>query len=75
MTIYRIDDIERLANSVNGNPRFRFHLSTDTNYVVADSKSDASFNYEVGNPGLRAGNLVDVTFTRSGRIRFMRGVS
>lgn len=66
--IVRISWIERLNNSVNGNPRFTFCLNGEE---VVQSMSDASFCYAVGNPGMRAGDTVVIERTRSGRIRHM----
>ena len=64
MTVRRIDSLERLHNSVNGNPRFRVYF---TDGSVAQTQSDASFNY-----GLTDGENfnvdVEVTFAKSGRI-------
>jgi hypothetical protein len=66
--IVRIESIERLNSSVNGNPRFRFYLS-DGDY--ATSMSDAAFCYAVGNPGMRPGDTVVIERTRAGNIRHM----
>lgn len=73
----QIESIERLNLSVNGNPRFRIHYSyvgLGTHYASAITSSDHAFCYEVGNPGLRAGDTVDLTFTRAGRISGMKRV-
>jgi len=70
--IVKIESIERLNNSVNGNPRFRFYLSGNGEYgEEAFSMSDAAFCYAVGNPGMRAGDTVVIERTRAGRIRHM----
>lgn len=66
--IKKIESIERLNLSVNGNPRFRFTFSDGE---VADSMSDAGFCYAVGNPGMRVGDTVGIEYTRAGRIRHM----
>lgn len=66
--IRRIESIERLNSSVNGNPRFRFHFHGGE---AADSMSDASFCYAVGNPGMREGDLVRIERTRAGNIAHM----
>ena len=64
MTVRRIDSLSRLHNSVNGNPRFRVYF---TDGSVAQTQSDASFNYGLTNS--ENFNVdVDVTFTKSGRI-------
>lgn len=67
-TIKRIERIQRLNSSVNGNPRFRF---TFTDGEVADSMSDAAYCYAVGNPGMREDCTVVVEHTRAGRISHM----
>lgn len=64
--------IERLNNSKNGNPRFLF---TFTDHRTALLSTDAGVGYEIGNPGLRAGDTVDVLFTEAGRVSDMRAVS
>ena len=66
--IKRIASIERRNNSVNGNPNY--HL-TFTDGTDARTMSDASCSYAIGNPGMREGSLVAVTFTATGRIRTM----
>lgn len=66
--IKKIEHIERLNLSVYGNPRFRFTFSDGE---VAQSMSDASFCYAVGNPGMRVGDTVGIEYTRAGRIRHM----
>ena len=70
MTVRRIDSLERLHNSVNGNPRFRVHF---TDGSVAQTQSDASFNYGLTNRE-NFNTDVDVTFTKSGRISDLRPV-
>lgn len=67
-----IERTERLTNSVNGNPRFRFYF---TDGSVADLSSDASFGYEAENPEYRPGRTVDVCFTRAGRVEYMKPVA
>lgn len=66
-----IERTERLNSSVNGNPRFRFYFTDGSD---ADLSSDASFGYEAENPEYRAGRTVDVSFTRAGRVEYMRPV-
>jgi hypothetical protein len=63
-----ISRIERLKNSVNGNPRFRIGFDDGS---TAHSQSDASFGYAVGNPGMREGDAVTVEFSRAGKITHM----
>ena len=66
-TILRID---RLRSSVNGNPAYDFSF---TDGDRARSTSDAGWCYAVGNPGMRKGSTVSVSYTRAGRISIMRG--
>lgn len=56
--------LERLRNSVNGNPRFRVTLDNGT---IAITQSDAAINYGIANPEYRDVPL-RVTFTKAGRI-------
>ena len=70
--IRRIEKIERLNGSVNGNPAWRITFDDGTR---ARTSSDVAVSYEIGNPGLRAGDLVQITFTRAGRIAYMRSAS
>jgi hypothetical protein len=72
--IEEISAIERLKNSVNGNPRFSISFASigageSFHYGgSAITSSDHSFCYKIGNPGLRVGSVVRVEFTRAGRI-------
>jgi hypothetical protein len=59
---------ERLNDTVNRNPRYRIAFRGG---LVALSQSDASWTYAMGNPGMRAGDRVMVTFSRAGRIVHM----
>ena len=63
---------ERMNSSVNGNPRFRIVFTDGT---IAPMMSDSGTSYAIGNDDMRQGSIVDVEFTRSGNIRWMRGVS
>ena len=63
---------ERMNSSVNGNPRFYINFDDGTN---APMMSDSSTSYEIGNPDMREGSTVDVEFTRSGNIRYMRAIT
>lgn len=72
MELRTISRIERLNNSVNGCPRFRFHFDDATS---ANLQSDSSFAYEVGNPGFREGDAVKVSFSRAGTVEYMRTIS
>jgi hypothetical protein len=83
----RIDELVRLNNSHSGNPRWRVTLVTsDTNdwsphtgddcegdhmYRVLNTAADAAFNYEIGNPGFRVGDIVIVTMNGRGTIADM----
>ena len=64
-----VREITRLNLSVNGNPRFAITWEReDGSLVTRQTCSDASFNYEVGNPGFRAGDTVVLSFTKAERI-------
>lgn len=66
-----IGHAERLTNSANGNPRFRFHWEDGGS---SDLSSDAAVGYQIGNPGLRDGDTVVVSFTKAGRVAYMEPV-
>lgn len=59
----RITGLDRLNNSVNGNPRYRVHFDTGSSAITS---SDHAFCYGITNPEMR-GDVV-VTYTRAGRI-------
>jgi hypothetical protein len=68
--IARLTEIERLTNSCSGNPRFR--LSWDVQGIgsgSANTAADASYNYEIGNKGLRVGSLVRIELNGRGTIK------
>lgn len=60
--------LERLRNTVNGNPRYRI---TFDNGLAAVSQSDAGFTYAITNPEYRDTPL-DVTLTRAGRVSHVK---
>ena len=70
----KIREITRLNNSRNGNPRFAITWEDplNGNLVTRRTAHDASFNYEIGNRGLRTGDFVEITFTKAERIANMR---
>lgn len=61
---------ELLSNTASGNPRYRIHFEGEPSAITS---SDAAFCYAIGNPGMRSGDTVSVTYTRSGRIARMEG--
>lgn len=63
-----IASIERGPTSVNGNPSYWL---TFTNGTEARTGADCGCAYAVGNPDMREGCRVVVTFTRAGRISHM----
>jgi hypothetical protein len=71
-----IHSISRLNNSVNGNPRFAITWirPADGELVTRQTASDHTFCYEIGNVGLRAGDTVELTFTKAERISGMKAV-
>lgn len=62
-TVKRIEKLDRLNNSANGNPRYRVHFTDGTDAITS---SDRSFCYAIANPEMRGD--VEVTYTRAGRI-------
>ena len=79
---YRIEAIDRLTNSRNGNPRFCLALAElDENgeqvdpIVVINTAADAAFGYEIGNPGYRVGDIVSISTNRRGTIYAMESAS
>ena len=67
MTLRKIERLQRLNNSVNGNPRFRVHFTDGSSALTM---SDAMYAYAIENPEYRGD--VEVTFTRSGSILDIR---
>jgi hypothetical protein len=72
----RIVALRRIGCSTNGNPRWEVVYKGATgpwpyDHIWAKTQSDASISYKIGNPGLRAGDLVELTLTKSGRISGM----
>jgi hypothetical protein len=63
-TLKVITGLERLNNSVWGNPRYRAYFEDGTSAITS---SDASVNYALPNPEYRD-RPVYVWFTRAGRI-------
>lgn len=64
----QIHSLQRLNNSVNGNPRYRV---TFTDGGTADTQSDASINYGIGNPEYRDVPVI-VSLSKAGRITHVR---
>ncbi len=62
----KIEHLERLNNSVYGNPRYEVTFNNDR---VAKTMSDAAFAYAINNPEYRG--LVGVELTRAGTIRHL----
>jgi hypothetical protein len=60
----RIVAIERMKNSVNGNPRFRIAFSDGT---MAVTQTDAGFCYGIENREYRDADVM-VAYTRAGKI-------
>lgn len=67
----RLESVERLTNSYYGNPRFRLSWSTTgwREYGAANTAADASYNYEIGNKGLRAGDFVELELNGRGTVK------
>ena len=65
----RIARIDRLTNTVNGNPRFSIvWYDLDGAAHTSLTQSDASITYAIGNRGLGNGDMVRMSFTKAGRI-------
>lgn len=78
----RIEGIDRLTNSRNGNPRFALAVSEldDEGHAqgpiqVINTGADAAFNYEIGNPGYRVGDIVRLTVNGRGTVAGIEAVS
>ena len=64
-----LDEVTRLTNSRNGNPRFRIgYKHADGGPTWANTAADAAFGYEIGNPGYRVGAFVMLTIGGRGTI-------
>lgn len=64
-SIRTIDRLERLNNSVNGNPRYRVYF-TDGSFAV--TSSDAACSYDLPNIMRHTEPEVTITWTKAGRI-------
>lgn len=66
----RIEILERLVSSRNGNPRFSITLVSESNDFIGtwNTAADHSFNYDIGNPGFRTGSTVTITVGGRGTI-------
>lgn len=62
----------RMPSSHDGNPRYRITFSDGTDAALAPNVAVA---YEIGNPDMREGCAVDVTYNGRGTIDYMRAVS
>lgn len=72
---YRIEGIDRLTNSRNGNPRFALAVAELDDegrnagpIEVINTAADAGFNYEIGNLGYRVGDVVLLTIGGRGTV-------
>lgn len=75
VVIGRIDSIERLTNSVNGNPRFRISMIDNDNVFhlgAWNTSADASLSYEIGNIGYRVGDSVVLIIGGRGTITHIK---
>jgi hypothetical protein len=70
--IKTISRISRINSSVNGNPRYEVGFDDAT---TAISSSDHGWCYTVGNPGMKVGDTVSVTYTKAGRIENMESAN
>jgi hypothetical protein len=60
----RIESLQRLKLSVNGNPRFKIFL---TDGRVLQTQSDGGINYDIENPEFRDVQI-EFALTRAGRV-------
>lgn len=69
--LVRIESIERLTNSYSGNPRYRISWSEQgwKEYGAANTSSDASYNYAIGNRGYSVRDLVEIELNGRGTIK------
>lgn len=76
MNPHRIECIERLGTTTNGNPRYRLALTPlpDAPVILATVQSDAAVSYDIGNPGYKVGDAVSVEFTKAGRVSRMTAI-
>lgn len=65
---FRIDIIERIGVSTNGNPRYRVTFDGGATY---DTQSDASCNYGINNPEWLNVSL-DIALSKAGKITHIR---
>jgi hypothetical protein len=64
----RIVAIERLANTYNGNPRYRITLQMADGFGTWNTAADHAFTYAIGNIGLRVDNQVWLTIGGRGTV-------
>jgi hypothetical protein len=69
--IRRIQHLERLNNSSNGNPRFRVYFTDGTSALTS---SDAGVAYGIGNREM-LNSALKVELTRAGRIAYLTPVT
>lgn len=64
-----LTEVERLYTSDAGNPRFRLHWRQSNGMRdAANTATDASWNYEVGNKGIRVGDRVTILLNGRGTV-------
>jgi hypothetical protein len=73
----RIESVERLNNSYYGNPRWRVSWSEHgwSAYGSAVTAADSSYNYDVGEKGMRAGDFVEIELNGRGTIKSIKAVT
>jgi hypothetical protein len=68
----RIAALTRLQNSYCGNPRWAVQLAMPGGTsVLHNTAANASVNYEIGNTGLRVGDLVTLLVNGRGTIDYI----
>lgn len=63
-----IKRVRRVGTSINGNPTYDVIFD---DFTLARTQSDAAIAYEIANPKFQDAT-VDVTFTRAGRIAYVK---
>jgi hypothetical protein len=62
-----------MDNSLNGNPRWQLGFEGESG--VVPTAADHAVGYEIGNPGYRVGDTVDVTFNSLGYVETMEAIA
>ena len=70
--LVKITEIERLKNTVNGNPRFKITYMDHNGFEHTDNTAnDSAFAFRVGNWNMNVGDQVWIEFSPRGTISAM----